>query len=187
MTHAPAPHFTLAIVASADGFIARAKDHPPSDWASPEEQAVFFAEVEAADWAIMGRHTHEAADKPERRRIIFSSHAGAGEWRRATQLWLDPSKLTPEALAPLVEVVRPLRNGLILGGTRVHDWFHRAKAIHRLSLTIEPVTFCDGLPMLSDQPQATPEAIWHAAGYRTVEERELNPQGTRLLALVPKE
>lgn len=182
----PDPSFTIAIVASADGFIARAKDHPPSDWASPEEQAVFFAEVEAADWAIMGRHTHEAADKPERRRIIFSSQAGAGDWRRPTQLWLDPAGLTPAALAPKVAAVRPLRAGLILGGTAVHDWFHRAKAIHRLSLTIEPVRFGTGLPMLSDQPEAAPEAIWHRAGYRTVEERALNARGTRLLTLVPE-
>ena len=61
------PEFTLTVVTSADGYIARAPDDPPQNWASAEEQALFFADVEAADWAIMGRHTHEAADRPDRR------------------------------------------------------------------------------------------------------------------------
>ncbi|MSU91092.1 hypothetical protein GE300_15995 [Rhodobacteraceae bacterium 2CG4] len=180
------PRFVLAVVASRDGFIARARNHPPAAWASPEEQTLFLAEVEAADWAIMGRNTHEAADKPERRRIVFSSAAGAGEWRRPTQLWLDPGPLTPAALAARVAPVRPLRRGLILGGTAVHDWFHDAGAIDRISLTIEPVAFGNGLPMLSAQTERDPEAAWRAAGYRTVAERALNDRGTRLLTLAPE-
>ena len=65
--------FTLTVATSADAFISRSTDEPPQAWASEEEQALFFRDVEAADWAIMGRNTHQAADKPHRRRIIFSS------------------------------------------------------------------------------------------------------------------
>lgn len=180
------PRFALAVVATSDGFIARAKDHPPAAWASAEEQQIFLAEVEAADWAIMGRHTHEAADKPNRRRIIFTSAEPMPRWRRPTQVWLDPARMMPQALAPLVEGVRPLRDGLILGGTLVHDWFHRTNAIHRISLTVEPVTFGDGLPILSDQRLRDPVEALRQAGYDPVEERELNDAGTRLVTMLPR-
>ena len=46
--------FTLTVVTSADGYIARATDHPPQAWASAEEQVLFFRDVEAADWVILG-------------------------------------------------------------------------------------------------------------------------------------
>jgi dihydrofolate reductase len=178
------PHFTLLVVATADGFIARHPAHSPADWASAEEQARFLAAVDAADWAVMGRHTQEAADKPERRRIVFSSSAPRPEWRRPTQLWLDPAGLSPDGLAPLVAAVRPMRKALILGGTSVHDWFHAQGRIDRVLLTIEPVRFGAGLAVFSGA-EGPPEATFARLGYRLEDSRALNARGTRLLSLAP--
>ncbi|MEM9427929.1 MAG: dihydrofolate reductase family protein [Pseudomonadota bacterium] len=174
-------HYSLAVVASADGFIAKAKDHAPQDWASPEEQTLFFKAVDAADWAIMGRHTHEAADKPHRRRIVLSTRTNG--WQRPTQLWLDPDGLSPRDLAARVADVHPLGRGLVLGGTRVHDWFHRANALDLVLLTIEPARFGQGLPIFSDQRHKDPTSVFTSRGYHVRSERRLNPNGTRLLTL----
>jgi dihydrofolate reductase len=171
------PAFTLAVVTSADGFIARAPDEPPHLWASPEEQALFLADVEAADWAVMGRRTHEAADRPDRRRIVFSSSGGAGEWRRPTQLWVDPARLSPADLPPLVAHLRPLRAGLILGGTAVHDWFLAHRAIDRVHLSVEPVVFGSGLPLFSGHAGPPPNVL-AALGFVSLVERTLNARGT---------
>lgn len=179
------PVFTLTVVASRDGFIARAIDDAPQSWASPEEQDLFFADVEAADWAIMGRHTHEAADRPQRRRIVFSSAGGAGEWRRPTQLWLDPERLGPDDLADKVAHILPMRAGLILGGTRVHDWFLARRAIDRVHLTVEPVTFGAGLPMFTGR-SGDPDAVLSGAGFRKLSDRALNAAGTRHSVWQPK-
>ena len=178
------PHFTLTVVASADGFIARHPGDAPYLWASPEEQALFFADVEAADWGVMGRGTHEAADRPDRRRIVFSS-AGGG-WKRPTQLWIDPVELMPGDLAALVADVRPLERGIILGGTRVHDWFLECGAIDRVHLTVEPLRFGEGLPIFTGQATDDPFAVFRAAGFGPVEERALNDTGTRFHILEPE-
>ena len=174
-------HFTLTVATSRNGLIARATDDAPQTWASPEEQALFFRDVEAADWAIMGRNTHLAADKPTRRRIIFSSRTNG--WQRPTQLWRDPTTLTPDDLAQQVKHLRPLQNGLILGGTRVHDWFLKHNAIHRVHLTIEPVTFVNGLPVFTDQSGSDPLSIFTDRGFRVLSQTMLNDSGTQYFEL----
>lgn len=176
-------HFTLTVATSRDGFISRSTDEPPQAWASAEEQALFFQDVEAADWAIMGRNTHLAADKPTRRRIVYSSQISG--WQRPTQLWLDPEGLAPRDLAGLVEDVHPLHSALILGGTRVHDWFLEHRAIDMVHLTIEPVSFGDGLPVFSDQITQDPIEIFIAEGFEVQSDMPLNRTGTRYLEMVP--
>lgn len=175
-------HFTLTVATSADGYISRSTDEPPQAWASLEEQALFFRDVEAADWAIMGRNTHQAADKPHRRRIIFSTSKQG--WQRPTQFWVDPENLTPGDLAAQVGAVHPLTNGLILGGTRVHDWFLAQNAIDKVHLTIEPVVFASGLPIFTNQTSRDPLKSFTSVGFRITEDRPLNEAGTRYVELV---
>jgi dihydrofolate reductase len=172
------PHFTLTVVTSSDGFIGRSSDETPGAWASPEEQALFLEDVAAADWGIMGRRTHELADRPERRRIVFSASGGSGTWRRPSQFWLDPSLASPADLATLVAPVRPLASGLILGGTRVHDWFASHDAIDRIHLSIEPLEFGEGLPLFSAH-RGPPVAVLSAMGFVRCADRLLNKRGTR--------
>ena len=176
------PNFTLTVVTSADGYIARRPGESPATWASVEEQALFFRDVDAADWAVMGRGTHEAAERPDRHRIVFST--GTAGWRRPTQLWLDPEGLTPDDLARRVADVRPMRTALILGGTRVHDWFMDRGAVDRVHLTVEPVTFGDGLPLLTGATGPA-EDVLAARGFRIERDERLNDAGTRYLVLVP--
>ena len=174
-------HFTLTVATSADGFISRSTDEPPQAWVSVEEQRLFFRDVEAADWAIMGRNTHLAADRPDRRRIVFSTTKQG--WQRLAQLWLDPAHVTPEDLPNLVGEVHPLTKGLILGGTRVHDWFLENDAIDQVNLTVEPVTFGKGLPVFSDQQATDPIEVFLARGFRVRTDEQLNSAGTRYLVL----
>lgn len=178
------PHFTLTVATSSDALISPDTGTSTADWASEEEQDLFFADIAAADWCIMGRHTHQAADKPDRHRIIFSSTIAG--WQRPTQLWLDPADLTPEDLSKRVENVRPLKQGLILGGMAVHDWFLAAKAIHRVHLTIEPVRFGTGIAVFKDQSERDPRDVFRARGFRLIEERVLNAAGTRFCVLLPE-
>jgi len=177
------PHFTLTVVTSSDGFIARTPKDAPQAWASAEEQALFFRDVEAADWAVMGKNTHLAADKPQRRRIIFSTKTKG--WQRPTQLWCDPAHQTPLDLSTQVSPIYPLQNGLILGGTRVHDWFLAQGAIHKIHLTVEPLSFLKGLPIFSGQIGSDPLKIFTDRGFRVVSKATLNATGTLYFELTP--
>lgn len=175
--------YLLSVVVSEDGFIARAVGEPPQAWASAEEQELFFLDVETADWSIMGRHTHEAADRPERRRIVFSTKVSG--WIRPSQLWVDPERLTPRMLSEHVSEVHVLARGLILGGTRVHDWFLAHGAIDRVHLTVEPVRFGAGLSVFSDARSTNPVEEFKERGFEVVSEERLNSAGTRFLVLEP--
>ncbi len=175
--------YLLTVVVSEDGFIARSVGEPPQAWASAEEQERFFRDVEAADWSILGRHTHEAAERPDRRRIVFSNKVSG--WKRPSQLWVDPAHLTPRTLPEQVCDVHPLARGLILGGTRVHDWFLAHRAIDRVHLTIEPLRFGSGLSVFSDARSAGPVEEFIGRGFEVASEERLNSAGTRLLVLEP--
>lgn len=176
--------FTLLVVASADGFIAREPAENPAVWASAEEQALFLSRVEAADWSVMGRATHEAADRPDRRRVILST-TRAG-WLRPAQLWLDPRGSRPDDLPGLVSTVHPMRDALILGGTRVHDWFLAHGRIDHVSLTVEPLRFGAGLPIFTGQAERDPVAAFRSRGFARVAQTALNDGGTRLIDLAPQ-
>lgn len=178
------PRFTLVVVTSRDGYIGRTPEDSPHRWASPEEQRLFLSEVAAADWAVMGRRTHEAADRPDRRRIVFSSSAGRGEWRRPGQLWIDPAGLPPGDIPALVAGVHPAAAVLILGGTRVHDWFLAHGAIDEIHLTVEPLTFGTGLPLFTDH-SGDPRRLLPDLGFTSTGETPLNPEGTTYSVWTP--
>ena len=131
----------------------------------------------------MGRNTHLAADRPDRRRIVFSTTQQG--WQRLTQLWLDPADVTPADLPDLVGEVHPLAKGLILGGTRVHDWFLDNDAIDQVNLTVEPVAFGMGLPIFSGQQATDPIEVFVTQGFTVQTEEQLNSAGTRYLVLAP--
>lgn len=181
------PRFTLRVVASLDGFIARRPGHAPADWASAEEQALFVAAVDAADWAVMGRGTHEAALKPDRRRIVLSSTAPRPEWRTELHLWLDPANRSPDELADLVAEIRPMREAVALGGTATHDWLHGHRRLDAVALSVEPVRFGSGLPIFGDQTTSDPVRAFTEKRYAIVAEETLNEAGTRLVTLTPRD
>lgn len=174
--------FTLTAVVSADGYIGRRAGEHPGSWASAEEQARFLDEVPRYDWAFMGRTTHQTAFRKDRRRVVFSRTAQGLDWREETHLWVDPDRVALAEILAALAPVRPPRRCIVLGGATVHDWFLARDLIDRIELTIEPLRFCGGLPLLSGQP-GDALAELERRGFAAVDEQRLNGQGTRLLVL----
>lgn len=173
----PSPHLTLTAVLSAEGLIAGADLRPPPTWASPEDQERFRARVATADWSFVGRLTHGLAFSLKRRRVVFSTRYRDPCWVEERHLWVDPQFCSWEEIMERIQAQHPLQEGLILGGTRVHDWFWERGLIDRFELTLETVRLKAGLPLFSGIPD--PLAALAAAGYELVEEKQLNERGSR--------
>jgi dihydrofolate reductase len=70
----------------------------------------------------------------------------------------------------------------VLGGAAVHDWFLDRDLIDRIELTIEPLRFGTGLPLLTGQ-SGDPVVALSDRSFALADERRLNARGTRLLLL----
>ena len=134
-------------------------------WASPEEQAWFVDRVNAADWSFMGRITHEQAPRRDRRRVIFSTGANEPEWRQPWQLWVDPATTDLSELLAEIDQRHPARDCIVLGGTRVHDWFLEHWRPDSVTLSIEPLEFGSGMKLFSFQTDTDPDAIMNRLDY----------------------
>ena len=178
----PRATFTLTAVVSADGYIARRAGEHPGSWASAEEQARFLAEVPAYDWAFMGRTTHLTAFRKDRRRVVFSRAAKGLDWRHETHLWVNPGEVPLSEILAALAPMRPPHRCIVLGGAAVHDWFLDRDLIDRIELTIEPLRFGAGLPLLTGQ-SGDPVAALAGRGFAMFDQQRLNAEGTRLLLL----
>jgi len=132
----------------------------------------------------MGRGTHEAAPRPDRRRVVFSTAAEGGmAWRAVNHLWVDPARAALDDVLAELETVRPPRDLGILGGSRVHDWFHGRGLIDQVALSIEPVRFGAGLPIFTDQTERDPLETFVSRGYAVRAASRLNDAGTVFVRL----
>lgn len=172
--------FTLIAVTSLDGFIAGPDSDPPAIWASPEEQVRFAETVSALDWAFIGRLTHYLAWRPDRRRVVFSRSFRTPAWRHPKRLWVDPNEVPLQVILATIGAVHPPEHCGILGGLAVHDWFAERRLIDAADITIEPLTFERGLPLLSRGVSGDPLASMADLGLVETAAITLNARGTRL-------
>ncbi len=168
--------FLLLAVVSSDGFIARHPGDPPWTWASPEEQARFRATMAQVSWSVMGRVTHETALRPERKRIVFTSGVTGVAWLTPNHLGFNPAGARFDEAMDLAKADGQVA---ILGGTRVHDYMLEIGRVDEIRLSIEPVSFGEGLPLFTGISWAGVEAHLATHGMtRTGEDEVLNAAGT---------
>ena len=172
--------FTLIAVTSRDGFIAGPSYDPPGLWASSEEQVRFAETVSALDWAFIGRLPHCLAWRPDRRRVVFSRSFRTPVWRHPKRLWVDPGEVPLQTILAIIGAVHPPEHCGILGGLAVHDWFAERRLIDAADITIEPLDFERGLPLLSRGVAGDPLASMAELGLVETAAITLNARGTRL-------
>lgn len=173
------PSFTLVAVTSRDGYITGPDGEPPHLWASAEEQVLFADTVSALDWSFIGRRTHIAAWRPDRRRVVFSRSFRTPVWRHPSRLWVDPERVTLATILAALRPVHPPEHCGILGGVAVHDWFAARRLIDAADITVEPLTFGRGLPLFAQSAVPDPLAAMHELGLVETDVVTLNARGTR--------
>ena len=169
----------LAMVTSLDGKSTKGKTSGTSPWASPKDQKIFRALIEAHDCVVMGSTTYKAVRdtlKPNalRPRIILTRNPEQfkDDVLRPGHIFTSehPSQLVTRLALEGYEKV------LLVGGAQTNSRFFDAGLVDELFITIEPFLFGTdkhGLPLVN--------SLGGTVALQLISHKQLNDQGTLLL------
>ncbi len=165
---------TYLLVVSADGKTTLGST-PGAGWASPEDQAVLQAQLQSHSCIAMGSATYQAAraiiqPDPAKPRIVLT---------RKPQIYTSEAQpglaFTNNQPQKIIEQAKQQGHNslLLLGGARTAARFFEAKLIDEVMMTIEPMLFGSGKPIV--------EALASPVALQLLSHKSLNAQGTLLL------
>lgn len=137
---------TILIAAiSADGKIAERADQSSLDWTSKEDTQFFVERTKEAGVVIMGRKTFETIGRSLKDRLIVVMTRGEGG---EAMEGVEHTNRAPKIILQDLEA-RGYEQAAICGGAEIYSLFLRAGLVDELFLTIEPVLFGSGTPLVS--------------------------------------
>jgi len=145
----------LIAAQSLDGFITR-HDEPGTAFTSPEDKSHFRAALAGFDACLFGAETYRVSRVFIRAqfpghglRVVltrtpgrFAADAAPGE--------LEFTSAAPAAIADDLRA-RGIRQCALLGGAHAHSLFLDAGLVDEIWLTVEPLLFGGGTPLLAHQ------------------------------------
>ncbi len=143
----------LIAAQSLDGFITR-HDEPGTAFTSPEDKSHFRAALAGFDACIFGAGTYRVSrvfiraqfpDHPLRVVLTRSPERFAAD---AVPGELEFTAAAPAAVAENLRA-RGIRQCALLGGSHAHSLFLDAGLVDELWLTVEPLLFGGGTPLLA--------------------------------------
>ena len=171
-------NYTLAFACSQDGFIARHSGDDPFEWTSKDDQNHLQNLIKDNDWQVMCRITHELNPIKTRKRIIFS--LGTDEIKLINSNIKNQYYFNPD-LHQWEDFERLCKDSvLILGGTKVHDFFLYSNLIDSMYITVEPLNFKEGVPAFSYINFSDIIPFFKEQGFSSQEEI-INDKGTKLI------
>jgi dihydrofolate reductase len=169
-------HVTLLTAQSLDGFITR-HDTPGSGFASPEDQKHFHAALASFDCSVMGSATYRGSrdlicTQPMAKRLRVVLTRTPADY--AAQAQPGSLEFTNDAPGKLLAGLhsRGFKRCGLLGGAQVHGLFLAAGLVDELWLTVEPMLFGGGTPLLAARVDVRLELL---------ASEKLNAAGTLLL------
>jgi dihydrofolate reductase len=136
--------FKALAAMTLDGRIARHQGEF-TNWTSAEDKVHLHRELDASDAIIVGNTTFEAAHTPlsARRCIVLTRQVADTKQVNERLVYLNPENVDPVTYCQ----EKGYRVVAVLGGTETYTYFFNRDLIDELYLTIEPVTFGEGLPL----------------------------------------
>ena len=134
---------------SRDGFITKGKDPDVSKWTSVEDKEFFQRIKSKHNLFVMGRKTYDSGlvlPKPGTLKLILSTNS-----KKYSSLQI-PGQLEFSDLSPQEFVKIYMTNYescLLLGGGITYSTFLEANLVDEIYLTIEPLLFNTGTPLLN--------------------------------------
>jgi dihydrofolate reductase len=177
----------IVVATTADGFIARNKDHVAT-WTSKEDKKRFVKLTKEARVIVMGSNTFKTLPGPLKGRlsVVYTSDTeklassptidtlvndiGTEDAGRLVYTNLEPSKLIQKLNA------RGFKKIAICGGSSVYNSFMESGLVDRLYITIEPLLFGSGMSIFNG----------HLEKYLELEKLDRTDSGTIFLDYVVK-
>ncbi len=167
---------TLVYVSSLNGKITKGSDSHVPKWSSVEDQKHFASLLKEFEVIITGRKTYEASLKAGSKK----------EGKLRVVLTREPEKYKSKSIPGVLEftkdsptkIVNRLKSSgykkvLLASGGTVTSQFLKAGLVNNIVLTVEPLLFGKGTPMIAEDD--------FEVKLRLEEFRKLNKQGTLLL------
>lgn len=143
----------LIAAQSLDGFITKHAE-PGTAFTSPEDKAYFRAALASFDAGIFGGETYRVSrdfirDRLPGLRIRMVMTRSPARYAAETMPGaLEFTSAAPAALAAALQA-RGVQRCALLGGSHVHSLFFEAGLVDEVWLTVEPVLFGGGTPLLA--------------------------------------
>mgnify|MGYP001573673824 FL=1 len=143
----------LIMVSSLNGKITRGDDSDPTHWASKEDTALFASMKAQHNLIVMGSRTYEASQnkiklKDSVLRIVLTNNPKRYESYTAPGQ-LEFTNEHPKHLVKRLEAQR-FKKLLLVGGGETNTAFFKERLVDEIHLTLEPVLFGNGKPLISE-------------------------------------
>jgi dihydrofolate reductase len=138
---------------SLDGFISKHAE-PGTGFTSPEDKAYFREVVAGFDVGVFGAETYRVSREAIRSRMsgrllrVVMTRSPARYATDAIPGKLEFTQAPASALADDLRA-RGFRDCALLGGSQVHSSFLASSIVDEIWLTVEPVLFGGGTPLLA--------------------------------------
>ncbi len=160
----------LVMVSSLDGKITKHQDPRIASWTSAEDKRLFAALIKKSALIVMGAKTYETAKdriklEPGKLRIVMTH--GPKKYHAVPGML----EFTDESPRVLVQRLKKQYHAMLLvGGGEISALFLKAKLVNELYLTLEPILFGTGKPMISP--------ISLDLSLKLISSKKLNARGT---------
>src|SRR3954451_674847 len=134
----------LMAAVTLDGKLARHAGHL-TDWTSPEDKRLFWAETRQAGVIIIGHNTYKTLPRPLKGRlhIVLTRHPTR---HSAIPGVVEFTDAPPEAIVADL-AGRGFTRAVLVGGAQANALFLAADLVDEIWLTVEPVIFGQGVPL----------------------------------------
>jgi dihydrofolate reductase len=145
-------HCFLIAAMTADGYIGRSDTDRSFDWTSEADKKFYVEMIKRAGTVVMGSRTFGTFTRYPKglHFVVYTSRPDEFVNPKPEVITTQATQLDPQALISQL-AAEGREEVAICGGSSVYSMFLKSGVVDTLYLSVEPVLFGQGVPLLSEQ------------------------------------